>query len=374
MPPTKLLVRAAARLHATWLARSNDASADEHVALTRLRNCQRALRRAVERSEKARDKKLTLILPQLRHDVLARVKGVQDAAAALRKVLEQPPRLVSSVSTWIAELQEIEEEFGGVRIDLRTKCISATTEPITLEDLRLGAFRVEFLWGRWPFSTDAACFDIVALEPNYASVDDHVAHPHVRGTKLCAGRAIMPLRKALEEGRLADAYSLIRSVLTTYNRGSAYVRLDNWSSNTECHDCGHPMRDDDARYCEGCGHDVCDDCMGVCSACDASRCFGCLQRCAVCQERCCARCLKPSAHSQRRCCAGCLQACASCTAVVATDEIAPETDRCLTCEARLEAPAEGTASGPEVPIPVTDPPFQGNHHAETVESVASPSV
>jgi hypothetical protein len=179
-----------------------------------------------------------------------------------------------------------------LKIDWNEKVVSAATEPITLQEIDLGPFDIRFLWQRFTRSTDSACFEIVAMEPNPSSVSDDVSHPHVKKNKLCAGEAVMPLRKALEQGRLADAFSLIRSVLLTYNAASPHVALEQWAG-TKCHDCGDAVDSESVHYCEGCGDDFCEECFSCCRGCDISRCAGCLAGCDVCETPYCLRCLTP---------------------------------------------------------------------------------
>jgi hypothetical protein len=56
----------------------------------------------------------------------------------------------------------------------------------------------------------------------------------------CAGDAETPLKAAIANGSLCDAFLLIQSVLQIYNPNWAYVKLDQWHG-TPCTDCPvHP--------------------------------------------------------------------------------------------------------------------------------------
>ncbi len=72
------------------------------------------------------------------------------------------------------------------------------------------------------------CFEIIALDPNPASRrQDCLTHPHVKDeVVLRRQRRKSLINKALEDGRLADAFILVRSVLVTYNADSPHVSLD----------------------------------------------------------------------------------------------------------------------------------------------------
>ena len=64
-----------------------------------------------------------------------------------------------------------------------------TTESITLQDVELGSFAIDFVWSRLAQQRGSSCFDIVALDPNPATGRDEVNHPHVNDLDLCAGDA-----------------------------------------------------------------------------------------------------------------------------------------------------------------------------------------
>jgi hypothetical protein len=69
--------------------------------------------------------------------------------------------------------------------------------------------------------------------------------------------------------RTCDFFMLVRSILQTYNRDSACVQLDSWSSAT-CHDCGQSMDEDQSCRCESCEEEFCDSCSTRYSCCSAS--------------------------------------------------------------------------------------------------------
>lgn len=115
------------------------------------------------------------------------MKTLQESTNGIRQQLERPVPVAPSLSTFLAELQQLEAEFGGLEIDWKRHTLTMTTEPITLEGVPLGAFSIQFFWNRLSFHSDIQCFDVVALDPNPASTDERVTHPHVKGTRLCAG-------------------------------------------------------------------------------------------------------------------------------------------------------------------------------------------
>ncbi|MBY0528009.1 MAG: hypothetical protein K2R98_31720 [Gemmataceae bacterium] len=345
--PLKHLLCAARRLQAAWQAPAIQAAREAERALDYLHGCHQGLNRAGRVATKPVEHQLSGVVPALRRDVLARVRALERAAHHARHCLEQPPVAAPDATALLAELRQLQDEFGNLEVNLRTQTITVTTEAITLEDVSLGPFAVHFSWCHLDLTEPIQSFEVLALEPHPASTNDQVTHPHVRNGKLCPGDATAPLRKAVEQGRLADAFCLIRSVLSHYNSASPHVALSAWESE-ECHDCGRGMRLEEQCYCSECDYEFCTDCTGVCATCDADRCHGCLTLCSLCGLRLCGRCCRTSAFSGRECCAKCLRTCGSCGARVASDELDAERQRCPLCPE-----AEAIVMGPLVPA-ITD--------------------
>ena len=260
------------------------------------------------------------------------------------------PQAAPHPAVLLAELRQLEQEFDGVGVrsdpDRAGMVIAAETGPLTLEGVYLGPFsvrlRVDLLKaGR----CDAGCFAVVALDPHPASCSPETTHPHVRDKALCAGEAAAAIEAALEEGRVCDAFLLVRSVLSTYNAASPYVRLEEWEG-AECGDCGGVF---DAERLYGCGHcggDFCDGCSGSCDGCDEGCCDGCLtavgddRLCPGCAGTC-QRCGYSAAKSALRAGEG---LCADC---VAEDEDEAEEASDETAEGTAEATPEETEDAPE---------------------------
>lgn len=192
---------------------------------------------------------------------------------------------VPDLRGWLAEFGQLADEFGDLAVDLRQHRLRVTTEPVVLEGVPLGSFAIALDWTRLGREPNSHCFAVEALDPYPASSDHHegVTHPHVQKGVLCAGEASLPIRRALEEGRLADTFLLVRSVLTHYNPDSAYVKLADWDSDGDtCNDCGCR---DDLSGCDRCGADHCSECLSSCAGCDNYVCSSCEDRCTQCEER-----------------------------------------------------------------------------------------
>jgi hypothetical protein len=235
------------------------------------------------------------------------------------------------------DLAALQGEFADLQFDLRAGTLSVTTDDIRLEDVDLGPFQIVLHWDR---RHTAQPYDVLALAPFPADSDSSVTHPHVRNDALCEGDGRAAIRSALEQGRFYDTFVLIRQILETYNSGSAYVPLGEWTGR-ECRDCGRLTPADEADSCGRCGEDVCRDCSCGCSACGESRCSECASFCAACQDGICPSCSDLCSDCDDRCCRTCLEdgLCPACRESRERDALDPETFEEHSCEKSVPAPA-----------------------------------
>jgi hypothetical protein len=187
-----------------------------------------------------------------------------------------------------AELAGLFEEFDGVECDLRQRTVSVVTGPVTLEGVYLGPFRIELDLEYGDHGLPD--YSVTATDPNPAACDDEVTHPHVRDGGLCAGEGTVPIRRALEGGRLCDFFQVVSQVLHTYNAGSAYVELDEWEG-ISCVACGTSVSDDERTRCWASADPVCYECAVTCAACDHDFAPDQTETCGGCEEPFCTHCL-----------------------------------------------------------------------------------
>jgi hypothetical protein len=287
------------------------------------------------------------------HEEQVQLEAVRVEQAASRLANEplcllnksDPPTL----RTIVEELEQLKDEFEDVEIDLKEGLIGVTTEPIVLEDINLGPFSIELHVSRLSERQDSQCFRCIALEPNPAASRDDTTHPHVQDGHLCAGDATQPVAAALKEGRIADAFVLIRSVLQTYNSDSPYIALENWSGH-RCEDCDYLSDSDGLYHCDSCDRDVCEECYS---------------RCDMCDEGCCRSCLETDNVSGNRCCSTCRHTCGECLRTVDSESFDQETELCPGClekqqtnqeqetehesESKSQKPATTATTTPAVP-------------------------
>jgi hypothetical protein len=195
------------------------------------------------------------------------------------------------------------QEFPEVDFDSPQKTVSVVTEPIELEGVALGRFRIEL---SWPDIGRGQAYEVVALEPCCAAENEEVTHPHVQGQRLCEGEGSTAIRAALTEGRILDFFVLVNRILETYNAGSAFVSLDRWSG-IPCRDCGWMMPSDGHACCDECENPLCSDCSASCQGCGKFLCRECWSDCTECGQSYCGGCLSPSPRTKQLCCETCLQ-------------------------------------------------------------------
>jgi hypothetical protein len=141
----------------------------------------------------------------------------------LQSLLDRRHREVPHLSGIAAELWALQQEFDDVEFHGEENALCVVTEPITLEDVYLGRFRIALYLGSLCELYQRVPYFVLAIDPHPAATDDAVTHPHVSNDVLCEGDGTAAIRAALETGRLVDFFTMVRSILTTYNPDSPYV-------------------------------------------------------------------------------------------------------------------------------------------------------
>jgi hypothetical protein len=231
---------------------------------------------------------------------------ISSSMSHTRPLTQRKGQDVPSLSTIAEELQAAEDEFGGMDINLQKNTISVVTEPITLEYTYLGPFEIKLQVGQLSQVSQNAPFDVIALEPNPASQDEAVTHPHVSNEKLCQGDGTLAIRQALGSGRVLDFFTLVTNILKTYYPGGAYVGLDEWEG-TPCYDCGSIVTRDNTYRCEHCDYDYCENCSTHCRICDYGFCLSCSRECSACDNSVCKGCMGQCATCEESFCIDCLE-------------------------------------------------------------------
>lgn len=244
------------------------------------------------------------------------------SVSRIKELIETPDKEKPKLSVLVDELNQLQEEFGSLELENAQNTISVITEPITLEDVHLGSFRIQLELNKLSELYQSSPYYVVALNPNPAATDETVTHPHVTNEKLCEGDAALAIRKALEQGRLCDFFTIVRSILNTYSPDSPYVPLHDWDG-VSCYECGYVTDSENSYYCSFCDNSFCEECCSCCHICYETICNGCSQLCESCEESTCPNCINE--------CAGCgLLFCNSCL----------EEELCSTCRQERKAEDE----------------------------------
>jgi len=184
------------------------------------------VQQAYRRCQLAQEHGWLLCLPGLQAELLAALSGLSEVIFLLRTAYQPAVEQELTLSHWYQEVTQLYDEFPSVTFLKDEGKLRVETPVITLAEVDLGSFAIDFKKDR--SSSSINDFVITALDANPASQNDDVTHPHVKDGELCAGDAKGPIKAALASGRLADAFLMIQSTLMTYNSLSAYVKLEQW--------------------------------------------------------------------------------------------------------------------------------------------------
>jgi len=263
----------------------------------------------------ARDRGWMLSAQRLAQRLPSVAWKLREAIVPALSELQAPPlRLPSTIHSIHQELLALQEEFGPLQLNARAGLLGVVTEPIVLQEVHLGRFRIDLRIGKLRASHAAGAFAAEALEPNPASCSDATTHPHVRDGIPCLGEAVAPVSAALGDGRLLDAFLAVASVLRSYNASSPYVALEDWHGRS-CDDCGRFRSDDSMSCCQSCDGDFCSGCFSCCDVCDGTYCLSCLER----------------GTDDENLCDNCRGRCSDCGEVASTTQLKAHEGRCRRC-------------------------------------------
>lgn len=301
----KRLLRVANAIAAGLLRRPLPRLAAAEAALSHLCDQLAGLKDAARKLAHCRQHGWNLAGEQLLGDLRWTVQELSTEAARCERATREKPEPTPTLGQLYEELVQVEEEFGEVDYRRGDGVLVVTTAPIVLEGVRLGRFEIQLVLEQLGAPDPHDALRVVALDPNPASSDERVTHPHVSNECLCAGDGSAPLHAAILASRICDVFLLVRGVLENYNAGSPFVALENWDG-TACYECGYCASSDDTFYCEGCENDFCNDCISYCRSCETNLCRGCLSKCSLCDEYVCGGCLDVCRRCGASACPACL--------------------------------------------------------------------
>lgn len=295
------------------------------------RRLQKAKQKSLTSANRTCQKQLHRALQRLIHDENILVTQIESA-------LE--PRQTPSLRTLYDELHTLTEEFEHYEFDLWTKTISVFTDEIILEDVNLGTFEIRLAWTKLREGQDFD-YEVIAQSPNPAANSEETIHPHVESRSLCEGDGSQAIASALKQGRVCDFFLIIHQILKTYNSGSAYVQIENWSG-VPCMECGDINPQQDCCDCNQCEGTLCDTCVGYCEDCQMPRCMECMTRCFECESHFCGSCVECCEECDESFCHTCLNEdlCPTCLEEKANEEENEEETINLSKSEPIQVPAD----------------------------------
>jgi len=245
----------------------------------------------------------------------AETKVLRDLESALHEFpyyVQRIDRAIRPCKVQAPSLREIyqdliqgKDEFGEVRYDRDDGFLAITTEPIRLEGVYLGEFEIRLYINEIGGLDVADSYTVVALDPNPAAGNDSVTHPHVNNDRLCAGDGAAAITSSLSTGRICDFFTLVQSILKTYNPSSPHIPLKEWDGRS-CAECGYSVYQDEVYFCQTCESDVCGECAHLCRVCEETVCPTCLLCCPVCDNPVCPCCMVECGDCATTLCSTCL--------------------------------------------------------------------
>jgi hypothetical protein len=234
------------------------------------------------------------------------LNDIPPSISSIKQLADLPQKEVPKLSDLVAELKQLMQEFEVVEFSVPDGTISVETDPVTLEDIYLGPFKVKLNLQKLSELYKRSAYDVIALDPHPAATSEEVTHPHVSNESLCEGDGSATIRSALEDGRLCDFFTLVKSILNTYSADSPYVSLSEWEG-LACYSCGYICGGDNCYLCNFCEHDYCEECTTCCHECDETVCTGCVTRCSICDESICPNCVYTCSQCGSYCCRSCME-------------------------------------------------------------------
>ncbi|AQT68723.1 hypothetical protein STSP2_01895 [Anaerohalosphaera lusitana] len=226
--------------------------------------------------------------------------------SANKETLAPPRTKTPTIRQLIEELDQIEADCGGFRFDPPRDTLSVTTAPITLEGVYLGPFEISLYIEGLTSSDNRSKYYVTALDPHPAASESAVTHPHISNELVCEGDGTVPIRKALEQGRFADFFSMVESILKVYNPESPYIPIEDWEG-ISCYECGFITDPDHTLYCEFCGYDFCQGCVMFCQCCrQITACISCQDECIDCGDTICPDCTRTCSECGDNFCVKCI--------------------------------------------------------------------
>ncbi len=278
--------------------------------------------KVIERQWLTSAARLKMRMNCLANDLGYRAESIEpDAIRVIGNLKSYPTQL-----DLIEDLKAVETDFGGLHYDQDNDEIVVISEDIIFDNVNLGSFEI-----RIPINMIRSSVTIVACNPSRPAADEETTHPHVQSDVMCLGRGSDQFYDAMQQGRILDVFTILNSILVTYNPDSAYVKIENWHRDpddyAQCNDCEDDVNIQEATSCQQCEECYCNNCIHSCSVCDEMRCEYCMNhKCSICKDK--------------RLCGDCTHQCKTCEKIFC-DECINDPDEakeqnCANCQKDLD--------------------------------------
>jgi len=157
MLSTKLALRLALHWQDVWETHCRPAPAidnDWNRLATRFEIAQRVCRRLGI----VRNGQFPVGVRMLGKDFAYHLGELAFTAGRLREDIRDQPPPPADLASWLADVRQLEDEFGGIEVRWRERVARIVTEPITLRGIELGPFAIDFHWDRLGASKGVNCF------------------------------------------------------------------------------------------------------------------------------------------------------------------------------------------------------------------------
>lgn len=162
------------------------------------------------------------------------------------------------------DLKALEDTFDNVEIE--DDVIKVMTPIVKIEhnekEYEFGPFYMIYNYRYFGSITDSCKPEITTNRGSKRSVNGLI-HPHVKGSgpNLCIGDTNVALNAAVKMGDVFGYFTMVYSILRTYNSESPYENIEKWAIDI-CESCG--TRTTSGRKCHSCGRILCGNCtMGI---------------------------------------------------------------------------------------------------------------
>ena len=239
--------------------------------------------------------------------------------AAQKKVKADKAVVGSKANDIFLDLQILCAEFESVIWNGEEQSLEIVTPDITLEDEDdiphdLGSFKIKLylkdVLGRIN-DGDIKAYRVYPNKNNSYSAYGEYCHPHLSSCLLCEGEGSHIITQTLKGCQLLDFFTIVTTILQTYNSVSPYYRLCEWES-PACDICGSGTYQDTIGTCVICDNILCEDCQSQCESCGDSLCSEHWNRCIVCDSLFCEDHISCCESCEESACGSCVETCSKC--------------------------------------------------------------